>query len=98
MAAELGLNFSASAATFAVLAALDANVSDEGTVDFAPVRNIVRGPPGAEFPPVSAQPGAVGDADHSPVVQVVSAAGVIYNAPIVVCLTYSPSNVSDLVQ
>src|SRR5439155_26149466 len=58
-------------------------VFDKGTVDFSPVRNIVPGPPGAEFPPVSAQPGAVGDAGYSPFVQVVNAAGVIYNAPIV---------------
>src|SRR5206468_4257892 len=58
-------------------------VFDKGTVDFSPVRNIVPGPPGAEFPPVSAQPGAVGGAGYSPFVQVVNAAGVIYNAPIV---------------
>jgi hypothetical protein len=89
VAAELGLNFSAKL-TFAARAArtanLDANgdlVFDKGTVDFSPVRSIVPGPPGAEFPPVSAQPGAVGDADYSPFVQVLNAAGVIYNAPIV---------------
>ena len=89
VAAELGLNFSAKL-TFAANAARTANLAadgtlvfDKGTVDFSPVRNIVPGPPGAEFPPVSAQPGAVGDADYSPFVQVVNAAGVIYNAPIV---------------
>jgi hypothetical protein len=89
VAAELGLNFSAKL-TFASNAARTANLAadgtlvfDKGTVDFSPVRNIVPGPPGAEFPPVSAQPGAVGDADYSPFVQVVNAAGVIYNAPIV---------------
>jgi hypothetical protein len=89
VAAELGLNFSAKL-TFAARAArtanLDANgdlVFDKGTVDFSPVRSIVPGPPGAEFPPVSAQPGAVGDADYSPFVQVLNAAGVVYNAPIV---------------
>ena len=52
-------------------------------MDFSPVRSIVPGPPGAEFPPASANPGAVGDADYSPFVQVVNAGGVIYNAPIV---------------
>jgi len=89
VAAELGLNFSAKL-TFASNAARTANLAadgtlvfDKGTVDFSPVRNIVPGPSGAEFPPVSAQPGAVGDADYSPFVQVVNAGGVIYNAPIV---------------
>ena len=89
VAAELGLNFSAkltfasNAARTATLAADGTLVFDKGTVDFSPVRSIVPGPPGAEFPPVSAQPGAVGDADYSPFVQVVNAGGVIYNAPIV---------------
>jgi hypothetical protein len=89
VAAELGLNFSAKL-TFASNAARTANLAadgtlvfDKGTVDFSPVRSIVPGPPGAEFPPVSAQPGAVGDADYSPFVQVVNAGGVIYNAPTV---------------
>src|SRR5258707_9093292 len=89
VAAELGLNFSAKL-TFASNAARTANLAadgtlvfDKGTVDFSPVRNIVPGPSGAEFPPASAVPGAVGDADYSPFVQVTNAAGVIYNAPIV---------------
>jgi len=89
VAAELGLNFSAkltfasNAARTATLAADGTLVFDKGTVDFSPVRSIVPGPRGAEFPPASAQPGAVGDADYSPFVQVVNAGGVIYNAPIV---------------
>jgi hypothetical protein len=89
VAAELGLNFSAKltfAADAARTANLDSNgnlVFDKGTVDFSPVRNIVPGPAGAEFPPISAQPGAVGDTDYSPFVKVLNAAGVIYNAPIV---------------
>jgi hypothetical protein len=89
VAAELGLNFSAKltfasdAARTATLAADGTLVFDKGTVDFSPVRSIVPGPAGAEFPPVSAQPGAVGDADYSPFVQVTNAGGVIYNAPIV---------------
>jgi hypothetical protein len=89
VAAELGLNFSAKM-TFMANAARTANfdqnndlVFDAGTVDFSPVRNIVPGAPGNEFPPVSYQPGSVGDQDYSPYVQVVNAAGVIYNAPIV---------------
>ena len=89
VAAELGLNFSAKM-TFMANAARTANfdenndlVFNAGTVDFSPVRNIVPGPVGHEFPPVSFQPGSVGDMNYSPYVQVVNAAGVIYNAPIV---------------
>src|ERR1700722_12005201 len=89
VADELGLNFSAKltfAANGARTANFDANndlVFDRGTVDFSPVRSITPGPVGAEFPPVAFQPGAVGDADYSPLVQVLNAGGVIYNAPIV---------------
>jgi hypothetical protein len=89
VAAELGLNFSAKL-TFASAAARTANfdnqgnlVFDAGTVNFSPERSIVPGPAGAEFPPVSAKPGAVGDASYSPFVRIVNAASVIYNAPIV---------------
>ena len=89
VAAELGLNFSAKL-TFASNAArtgnLDANgniVFDKGTVNFAPKRNIVPGPTGAEFPPKSFTPGEVGDANYSPYVRIENAANVIYNAPMV---------------
>jgi hypothetical protein len=89
VAAELGLNFSTKLA-FAANAVRTGNfdsqgdlVFDKGTVDFTPQRSIVPGPTGAEFPPVSAQPGAIGDKDYSPFVQVMNAGGVIYNAPIV---------------
>ena len=89
VAAELGLNFSTKL-TFAANAArtgnLDADgniVFDKGTVNFAPQRNIVPGPAGAEFPPTSFAPGAVGDANYSPFVRIVNAADVIYNAPMV---------------
>jgi hypothetical protein len=74
------------AANGARTANFDANndlVFDKGTVDFPPVRSITPGPVGAEFPPVAFQPGAVGDANYSPLVQVLKAGGVIYNAPIV---------------
>jgi hypothetical protein len=89
VAAELGLNFSAKlkfAANAARKGNLDDNgdiVFDAGTVNFAPVRNVVPGPEGAEFPPKSYAPGEVGDADYSPFVQITNAANVIYNAPIV---------------
>jgi hypothetical protein len=89
VAAELGLNFSAKM-TFMAPAARTANfddngnlIFDKGTVDFTPDRNVVPGPPGAEFPPVSYNPGEIGDADYSPYVRIVNAANVIYNAPIV---------------
>src|SRR6266853_7031392 len=89
VAAELGLNFSAKM-TFMSNAARTANldqngdlVFDKGTVDFSPVRSITPGPVGQEFPPTAAQPGAIGDKDYSPLVQIVNAGGVIYNAPIV---------------
>jgi hypothetical protein len=89
VAAELGLNFSAKL-TFAANAARTANfdqnndlVFNAGTVDFSPVRSVTPGPPGNEFPPTAFQPGAVGDKNYSPLVQVLNAAGVIYNAPIV---------------
>src|ERR1700674_306439 len=89
VAAELGLNFSAKL-TFASLASrtgnLDANgniVFDKGTVNFAPKRDIVPGPAGAEFPPKSFAAGSVGDANYSPYVRIVNAANVIYNAPMV---------------
>ncbi|MCU1273746.1 MAG: hypothetical protein JWO48_1177, partial [Bryobacterales bacterium] len=89
VATLLGLNYSAKlsyAANGARTANLDENgnlVFDKGTVDFSPVRSIVPGPPGAEFPPQSAQPGAVGDKDYSPLVRVLNAGGVIYNAPMI---------------
>lgn len=89
VAEELGLNFSAKM-TFMAPAARTANfddngdlIFDAGTVDFSPVRNIVPGPPGAEFPPVSYSPGEIGDANYSPYLRIVNAANVIYNAPIV---------------
>lgn len=89
VADELGLNFSAKL-TFAANGARTANfdenndlVFNRGTVDFSPVRSITPGPPGQEFPPSAFQPGAIGDSNYSPLVQVLNAGGVIYNAPIV---------------
>jgi hypothetical protein len=89
VAAELGLNFSAKM-SFMSNAARTANIDQNadlvfnaGTVDFSPVRSISPGPSGSEFPPSAFQPGAVGDANYSPYVQIANAGGVIYNAPIV---------------
>jgi hypothetical protein len=89
VAAELGLNFSAKlnfSSNAARTGNLDLNgniVFDRGTVDFSPLRSIVPGSAGAEFPPQSAAPGAVGDADYSPLVSITNAGGVIYNAPMI---------------
>jgi hypothetical protein len=89
VADELGLNFStklAFAANGARTGTLDANgniVFDKGKVDFSPQRSIVPGPQGAEFPPQSAKPGAIGDSNYSPFVQITNAGNVIYNAPMV---------------
>jgi|RhiMetdeSRZDD1v2_1073273.scaffolds.fasta_scaffold90195_2 hypothetical protein len=47
------------------------------TVDFTPVRQVTPGPQG--FPPAAAQPGAVGEAGYSPLIQLPS--GIIVNAP-----------------
>lgn len=89
VAAELGLNFSAKM-TFMANAARTANLNanadlifDAGTVNFLPKRSVTPGPPGSEFPPTAYRPGAVGDANYSPYVQIVNEGGVIYNAPIV---------------
>jgi len=89
VAAELGLNFSTKlkfAANASRTGTLDENgniVFNAGTVNFSPKRDVVPGPVGAEFPPVSVQPGEVGDAYYSPYVQITNAANVIYNAPMV---------------
>jgi hypothetical protein len=52
-------------------------VSFPGTVDFSPDRVVVPGPQG--FPPLDAQPGARGDADYSPLIQLPD--GTVLNAP-----------------
>jgi len=89
VAAALGLNFSTKLLFMGNASRtgnLDLNgniVFDAGTVDFSPERNVVPGPPGAEFPPVSFRPGAVGDANYSPFVRVLNAGGVTYDAPMI---------------
>ncbi|MFY9938795.1 MAG: hypothetical protein WAK33_18085, partial [Silvibacterium sp.] len=89
IAAELGLNFSAkmnnitTAARTGNLGADGNIIFDKGTVNFAPERNIVPGPEGAEFPPKSFTPGEVGDADYSPFVRIANGGGVVYNASMI---------------
>jgi hypothetical protein len=88
VASLLGINYSAKLA-FAASSARTANfddsgnlVFDQGTVDFSPERAVVKGA-GTAFPPQSAKPGSTGSADYSPLVRVLNAGGVTYNAPII---------------
>jgi hypothetical protein len=89
IAAELGLNFSAKMNNITTAARTgnlgpDGNIIfDKGTVNFAPERNIVPGPEGAEFPPKSFAPGEIGDANYSPYVRIANGGGVVYNAPMI---------------
>ncbi len=88
-ASALGLNFSAklsfsaNGARHATLRADGTLIFDAGTVDFSPKREVIPGPASHPFPPLSAKPGSVGDADYSPLVVVGNAGGVLFNAPIV---------------
>ena len=89
IAQELGLNFSAKMKNINTAARTgnlgpDGNIIfDKGTVNFAPERNIVPGPEGAEFPPKSFTPGEIGDANYSPYVTITNGGGVVYNAPMI---------------
>jgi hypothetical protein len=58
----------------------EAVVNFQGIPDFSPTRVLVPSPTG--FPPLKAQPGAVGDAHYSPFIQF-PGSSVVYNAPIV---------------
>ena len=86
----LGLNwspklaYSASGARVATLASNATLEFHSGTVDFSPEHTVAPGDdPANPFPPSSAQPGAIGDNDYSPLVLVENSGGHIYNAPIV---------------
>jgi hypothetical protein len=57
-------------------------IFDAGTVDFSPHWNLVPGQAPDYFPPQTAVPGSVGDADYSPFVTVSARNGAVYNAPI----------------
>ena len=87
----LGLNYSAKLGYAGVSGAIrdatlepDATLTfDRGTVDFGPEHQLVPGDGDAAFPPKTAEPGSVGDADYSPLIRITNAGGTIYNAPIV---------------
>lgn len=57
-------------------------VFDRGTIDFSPDRALVPGNAPDLFPPKSASPGSIGDADYSPYVQVRGEGSGVYNAPV----------------
>jgi len=90
-AAALGINFSAKLSYTDVgnavrPATLNADFSvtfERGAVDFSPVHSITPGEAPNYFPPTAFQPGAVGDADYSPLMKLVNAGGYVYNAPMV---------------
>ena len=55
-----------------------------GAVDFSPERQVVPAEQPKPFPPAVAEPGSVGDASYSPLVQITNQPGTpIYNAPMV---------------
>lgn len=58
----------------------EAPVNFKGIPDFSPTRTLTPGPTG--FPPLGAQPGAVGDDLYSPFIRL-AGSDVVYNAPIV---------------
>ncbi|MDX2139058.1 MAG: hypothetical protein SF123_13295 [Chloroflexota bacterium] len=90
-AAALGLNFSSklsyadvgNAVRPATLGEDFVVTFERGTVDFSPEHSITPGEAPNYFPPAAFQPGAVGDADYSPLMRLANAGGYIYNAPIV---------------
>lgn len=57
-------------------------VFDAGRVDFGPERLVEPGPKDAPFPPLRAEPGAVGDEDYTPLVRVGANGNAIFNAPV----------------
>ncbi len=88
----LGLNFASklafanvgNAARSGTLQADTSITFDAGAVDFSPERQLVPGAEPTPFPPATAEPGSVGDADYSPLVQLTNQPGSpIYNAPMV---------------
>ena len=86
-----GVNYSPKLA-YAVTgkAARQARIEKDGTivfasgrVDFSPAQKVVPGRAPNFFPPRSAQPGSVGDADYSPLVQFANAKNALFNMPMV---------------
>jgi hypothetical protein len=85
-AERLGVNFSrklhnaGDAARPATRRADGTFLFESGVVDFSPDRVVVAGSEDQPFPPRTAQPGSVGDANYSPLVRV---NGIVYDAPVI---------------
>src|SRR6266478_7900738 len=85
-AERLGVNFSkklhnaGDAARSATIRADGTFLFESGLVDFSPNRQVQAGSRERPFPPSIAQPGSIGDADYSPLVNV---GGIIYDAPVI---------------
>src|SRR5713101_1371565 len=85
-AERLGVNFSkklhnaGDAARTATRRADGTFLFDSGLVDFRPNRQLQAGSKERPFPPSIAQPGSVGDANYSPLVNV---GGIVYDAPVI---------------
>jgi hypothetical protein len=58
-------------------------VFKSGKVDFSPERSVTPGEAPNFFPPKAAQPGSVGDADYSPLVQFANGKDALFNMPMV---------------
>ena len=58
-------------------------VFKSGKVDFAPVHAVTPGQAPNFFPPKAAQPGSIGDADYSPLVEYTNSKGTLFNMPMV---------------
>jgi hypothetical protein len=58
-------------------------IFDAGKVDFSPERSLTPGDAPNFFPPKAAAPGAVGDADYSPLVQFANGKNAVFNMPMV---------------
>ncbi len=88
VATQLGINFSAkltNAGPGARTAKFNSNgdlIFDAGKVDFKPSRQLQPGL-ATPFPPAVSNPGSIGDKNYSPLVRVLNAGGIIYNAPII---------------
>ncbi|MDX2043477.1 MAG: hypothetical protein SF097_19830 [Acidobacteriota bacterium] len=90
-AAALGLNFSAKlaysdtgrAVRNARLERGGLLIFEEGEVDFKPERRVTPRPAPDAFPPLTAEPGSIGDRLYSPLVRITNAGGHIYNAPVI---------------
>jgi hypothetical protein len=85
VAAALGINYvpklknaiGTAAVQQVTLQGVEKQIVFPGTVDFSPTHVLVPGPAG--FPPAQAAPGAVGDVNYSPLIQLPN--GIVLNAP-----------------